>query len=501
MSPARVLEPTEKDQQLQTLARALDALLLTAQQLSLKEQDLQRRVKYAHDEYVKLANRVDGGSTSEEDAISQKILHGDSESSSRLDSLNPLDVVNHLRDSGHVGGRLLEAITAGVKCAKTITELRNGNDLNVRSNPCLVAANARRSSASERDFTTNGVRGSLQCPFAKTADKTESTNGTRDDRNTNATSMCEYDPFKAELGQDRLSSNGVPARSSVARCPIRYLDQHSPEEVAQYFENHKHEIPRSHAVCVKRYQRDTGSIDAKYGSSLVDMIKGLGQKHKPFLPNPVRNGAPATTSTSAERVEKWAEDVSSKSPHPGTLTTVEEDTAKEPSDRTSRFERPLREVRVGESPSRPWGIPIPISHQPPPSAGNSPVAPVQVPASNGLPEIKQPTGSDTPVAPPHDGSPTPARPPGRCPFDHEALQQPDRSQNGDQPFPNLERKPSNAGGTFKNPGSDLPPSLETTKPSPSSPAQMVFNGPVFFGYSAEQAAALMQQLASRGVVN
>lgn len=50
MSPARVLEPTEQDQQLQTLARALDALLLTAQQLSLKEQDLQRRVKYAHDE-------------------------------------------------------------------------------------------------------------------------------------------------------------------------------------------------------------------------------------------------------------------------------------------------------------------------------------------------------------------------------------------------------------------------------------------------------------------
>lgn len=50
MSPARVLEPTEQDQQLQTLAGALEALLLTAQQLSLKEQDLQRRVRYAHDE-------------------------------------------------------------------------------------------------------------------------------------------------------------------------------------------------------------------------------------------------------------------------------------------------------------------------------------------------------------------------------------------------------------------------------------------------------------------
>jgi hypothetical protein len=50
MSPARILEPTEQDQHLQTLARALDALLLTVQQLSLKEQGLQQRVKYAHDE-------------------------------------------------------------------------------------------------------------------------------------------------------------------------------------------------------------------------------------------------------------------------------------------------------------------------------------------------------------------------------------------------------------------------------------------------------------------
>jgi len=61
------------------------------------------------------------------------------------------------------------------------------------------------------------------------------------------------------------------------------MDQHSPEEIAKYFENHKHEIPRSHAICVNRFQRNGESmrqIDEKYGN-LVNMIQGLGQKHKP----------------------------------------------------------------------------------------------------------------------------------------------------------------------------------------------------------------------------
>lgn len=50
MSPARVLQPTEQDQQLKTLSTALDALLVTAYQLSLRERELQRRVQSAHDE-------------------------------------------------------------------------------------------------------------------------------------------------------------------------------------------------------------------------------------------------------------------------------------------------------------------------------------------------------------------------------------------------------------------------------------------------------------------
>lgn len=50
MSPARVVEATQKENDFQTLTSALDALLVTVHQLSLREQELQRRVKLAHDE-------------------------------------------------------------------------------------------------------------------------------------------------------------------------------------------------------------------------------------------------------------------------------------------------------------------------------------------------------------------------------------------------------------------------------------------------------------------
>ena len=54
----------------------------------------------------------------------------------------------------------------------------------------------------------------------------------------------------------------------------------------QYFEKHKHELPRSHEVCINRFQSNAQSIeelDRKYGD-LVSMIQGLGQKHQDYLP-------------------------------------------------------------------------------------------------------------------------------------------------------------------------------------------------------------------------
>ena len=127
---------------------------------------------------------------------------------------------------------------------------------------------------------------------------------------------------------------------------------------ARYFETHKHEIPRSHEICVKRYQRneaDIRKLDAKYGS-LVNMIQGLGQKHQPMLPTKEEGESVEVEQVSNERVENWAKAVSADG------VGHEEDehiVLDDEEDRESRFDRPLKEIRVGESPSRPWGIHIP----------------------------------------------------------------------------------------------------------------------------------------------
>ncbi|KAH8692424.1 hypothetical protein BGW36DRAFT_303854 [Talaromyces proteolyticus] len=495
MSPARVLETVGQNTELQTLVSALDALLVTTYQLSLREQDLRRKVQLAHDEYQKLADRVDGGFQKGEEQVLAQICPGDSQSWLKLDpSLKPLEVVDHLRDVGHIQHQLLDVVVAGVSRCRPGVATPNGTGSEIRSNPCIVAEKARRPSLIERDFTTTGVRGSLRCPFAKLVGNDQSVNGTQDGQSS--TNKCEFDPIKADLAPELASSAGVSARSSAAaRCPIRYMDDHSPEELAQYFENHKHEIPRSHAICVTRFQRNGATMrqmDAKYGS-LVNMIQGLGAKHKALLPHPEHNGS---SSTPEERVEKWAEDVSSKSPHPATLSTVEEDGAEEsPTDRTSRFERPLREIRVGESPSRPWGIPVPVSHEPL-SAMNSPVAPVQVSVLKDTPNLA--ADSEMPSSlQPQDSSPTPGRPRGKCPFDHKALMQSSPDTQPTPPVLNSSAPRAASSSANKDP---LPQKQEKTSEGlnmpAAKPAQMVFNGPVFFGYSAEDAAALMQQLSA-----
>ncbi|KAK3060873.1 hypothetical protein LTR53_019968, partial [Teratosphaeriaceae sp. CCFEE 6253] len=70
------------------------------------------------------------------------------------------------------------------------------------------------------------------------------------------------DPIKAEICglsdhneqgsaavSERIESRRhveVVEEAELGVCPIRFMDQHSPEEVATYFEKHKHELPRSH---------------------------------------------------------------------------------------------------------------------------------------------------------------------------------------------------------------------------------------------------------------
>ncbi|MCJ1464952.1 hypothetical protein MMC07_003567 [Pseudocyphellaria aurata] len=168
------------------------------------------------------------------------------------------------------------------------------------------------------------------------------------------------DPIAAESRLAGASSPPPSVNGSLSRCPIRFLDQHSPEEVAEYFEHHKHEIPRSHEICVRRYQSNAQSIrqlDAKYGN-LVSMIQGLGMKHQPILAHKEEDGSLSSERNSMEKVRNWANSVEVASePVTKNATEVQSD----PDNREGVFDRPYKEIRVGESPSRPWGISVPFA--------------------------------------------------------------------------------------------------------------------------------------------
>lgn len=308
------------------------------------------------------------------------------------------------------------------------------------------------------------------------------------------------DPIQAELHKDRWPGMGFSAPSSpppsAPRCPIRYLDQHSPEEIAQYLEAHKHEVPRSHAICVKRYQNSSESmrqIDAKYGN-LANMIQGLSEKHKPILENQEPPQKQAASSTSAERVEKWAEDVSSS------LDPTPKVESEEAEARSGHFERPLREIRVGESPSRPWGIALPEQLAPNPM--NSPVAPVRISAVLESTHAQEKHALGSPLAQSfQETAPGSSRGVENCPFKSDRSEPNqvngviDNVEAANQKFTEHRRIEHSITGVDHG----VDHGVETPRPHlsvirPPSPARIFFNGPVFFGYSAEQAALVLQQL-------
>ena len=257
-------------------------------------------------------------------------------------------------------------------------------------------------------------------------------------------------PLGSNHRNQTISSPPPSTTASASKCPIRYLDERSPEEIARYFETHKHDIPRSHEVCVKRYQSNEESIrqlDAKYGS-LVSMIQGLGVKHKPLLPTKEDDESVAMEHRSLEKVEKWADNVKSI---PDNVSTRSVGLHNE-DDREGHFDRPLDEVRVGESPSRPWGIRVPIEKEIAYSASLSSghrSKPNRT-AENSLKMEEQGIVEETAAV----------------------------SNKAQAPYPS-----SPISEALKSP----PPISKTDQP------RMLFTGPVFIGYPAEQAAELMKQ--------
>ena len=262
---------------------------------------------------------------------------------------------------------------------------------------------------------------------------------------------------------------------------------------AKYFENHKHDLPRSHEVCIKRFQSNAEGIqqlDRKYGN-LVSMIQGLGQKHQEFLPPEPEEDeveeAPGTEVKTEKRVHNWVEAVTASLQQ----LTPEDDEFPEnvPDDgRTTHFDRPMKEIRVGESPSRPWGISIPVKYtddaQSSSSVGSAPTASPQLPL-----ETSRPVGETPQKA-------------SKCPFDHRALgKAPEAKELANVDAPETPIRPPRP--VSPEPSHPRPKTAPCEPPhaaegktedgaAPQSVPPMVFNGPVFIGYSADQLAVLLQ---------
>ena len=181
------------------------------------------------------------------------------------------------------------------------------------------------------------------------------------------------------------------------------------------------------------------------------------------------------------KVQNWATAVSA-SLHDGTPTPEEqpEDHAMDET-RTAHFDRPLKEVRVGESPSRPWGISIPAKYtnaESSSSVGSVPTASPQFPLDTGRPV------EDTPQST------------GKCPFDHRAMMNQAHEQHQSAQAVPPPSSPPGVANTQAPPAEPLPQRQPPVQNGETGGQrlipQMIFNGPVFLGYPPDQLALLLQ---------
>ncbi|KAF4456242.1 hypothetical protein F53441_1605 [Fusarium austroafricanum] len=475
-----------------TLADAFNALADEVQTLTDRKTVLEHKLRFAHEQFQYLADKYAPAAPEIADTLAKLQIPP----YTPLDNSLPVPLPRaYSSGSQH---QLALVIRDGRRVANQLASLGEASKTTVssretESQPSHVATSM--STALEQDFTVQGKKGHLQCPFSKPA--TASGSGARDDDAQDTTPHHSTDPICAAMYEDstsqqaRTNTNG----SSAVKCPIRYMDKHSAEEIAHYVETHKHELPRSHEVCLRRYQRDEDQIkkiDSKYGD-IVSMIEGLGQLHQPMLPEAEQdpNRPNDVAQPSNERVENWAQAVSVDSDPDNTQVPTQED-----GDRQSHFDRPLKEVRVGESPSRPWGISIPVyelSGQGDDQPLSPPPAPVCMPVTaQAVPSIQEST-KKTPSKCPFDhtklttmGIPSPFKhdAPGHVPPQVPELTVSSSPQKGDGPPPPPHPHTAPPQPAFINP--------DMTKGMNNGP-QMIFTGPVFIGYPMDQAIQFMNQ--------
>ncbi|KAI1821258.1 hypothetical protein F4861DRAFT_542147 [Xylaria intraflava] len=465
------------------LAESFNTLADEVQNLSDRQTILEHKLRYAHEQFQYLADKYAASAPEVSETVVNLQVPPELYNSS-LANTNFVPLPRRkTSDSRH---QIAVIIREGRRLASSLTSFSKSSTSGSRhsANPTTMTS---MSTVLEEDFTVQGKKGSLNCPFtppSKQEPQDSSHSCSKD------APVQHGDPICAAMYDDKGS------QPAAAKCPIRYLDQHSPEEIANYVEKHKHELPRSHEVCVRRYQRneeDIKKLDAKYGN-LVSMVEGLSKIHQPMLPEQDTRPQSEVERASNDRVQNWAHRVSASVADNPDQTTLDE--GEEDEERRGHFDRPLKEVRLGESPSRPWGISVPVF-----SDGQS---------SQGMPR-KRP--ESPPAAPVHMPSPIPdaetAELPfpqkGKCPFDHTKLtpmthdatprKQEDKDSvrladipQFDQPFTPAHHTQSASPlpqPAFLNPA-EMPQSKPTSTP------QMVFTGPVFIGYPVEQAIQLMQ---------
>ncbi|OBT67550.1 hypothetical protein VE03_03797 [Pseudogymnoascus sp. 23342-1-I1] len=524
------MRDTDFDQLMKTLTENFNVLADEVQLLSDRKTVLEHKLRFAHEQYQVLALKY--------------APSDDPDISSTLAKLQlPADIQVNIEDrtsqvplpprgSGNSKQQTAEAIRDGRKASQLIASLKGWNRSAVsnRSASIATSSNNRNSRGGtsfttfhEQDFTVPGKKSQLMCPFSQksnklapnrdsssqvsameTAEETTAVPDTEDNTPHHST-----DPICAALYAETHVS-APPSATGSNKCPIRFLDQHSPEEVARYFETHKHEIPRSHEVCVKRYTRNeegARKLDAKYGS-MVSMLQQLGQKHQPMLPVQDEIEEYEVDKRSNGRVESWAKAVSEEGVDDPAEATTNVPTEPE-EEREGRYDRPLNEVRVGESPSRPWGISVPYDFPPAPHyTENDLQASPSAPAITRDYEAQAPIGrcpfghgakaEEAEEATPSDREDiAEATPAGQCPF----------SQNMDpnaplpKDHPAVTPQDSGFGATYESQPQPEVASQPAFIAKPEAAAatgnvggpQMLFTGPVFIGYPVEQAMALMQQ--------
>ncbi|KAK3988066.1 hypothetical protein QBC44DRAFT_330040 [Cladorrhinum sp. PSN332] len=525
---------------IQTLTESFIALADEVQSLIDRKTILEHKLRYAHEQYQYLADKYAPAVPEVSETLAKLQIPPDLHPLVSATTAVPLPIRSQTGSSQH---QLALLIREGRKAAQKLAV-----DLDLSVSPAMEVLTTT-STVLEKDFTVEGKKGVLACPFSATPKQPNQDGGGQGEPRSsgsgggagrvdnpqdpagNATAAAvvaltddptphkSSDPICAAMVEDVVSA--TPAAAS--KCPIRYLDKHSPEEIAHYVETHKHEIPRSHEVCVRRYQKNEEQIrklDAKYGN-LVSMVEDLSHLHRPMLPADAGDPAPQADATSSnKRVEDWAQTIVAGDPEPNNdddlpLLAGEGEGEGEEEDRQGRFDRAFREVRVGESPSRPWGISVPA-----PKPGfrsddkitdSSPVPPLNPRLTAQM---------TTHIVPPRAAA-TEKTESKKCPFDHTKMgaafqgmlrPQPTTAANG---AAGGRPRHGNADGGFDRPSSPLkndagmpssPPQATFVNLSDHMPPtaaagqkddrpQIVFNisGPVFIGYPMEQAMQFMQQ--------